>query len=241
MENVTRLDGKVAVISGGASGIGAAAAARLAAAGASVVVGDVVSPNTAADDARFVTLDVTSSDSWRELRETVLSAFGRVDVLINSAGIFRDGMTAEISATVWDRVVAVNQTGTFLGMQTFADSLASDGGGSIVNLSSYAGMQGHGTSIAYSATKWAVRGMTRFAAREFAPRGVRVNAIVPGFIDTPMVQAASQQLRDSAVRRTPLGRLGSVAEVAEAIAFLASDDSAFITGTEIVIDGGILA
>jgi 3alpha(or 20beta)-hydroxysteroid dehydrogenase len=126
-------------------------------------------------------------------------------------------------------------------MQALAGPLAAGGGGSIINLSSYAGMQGQGSSVAYQATKWAVRGMTRFAAREFAARNIRVNAVVPGFIDTPMVQAARQEVRDSAVGRTPLGRLGTVADVAAAITYLASDESAFITGTELIIDGGILA
>jgi 3alpha(or 20beta)-hydroxysteroid dehydrogenase len=233
------LAGKVAVVTGGASGIGAGAVQAMLAQGAQVCATDIATP--AAPQYPLLEHDVSRMQDWQRVREHVLGEFGRVDILVNSAGIFREGMTSDISLSTWDRVVAVNQTGILLGMQVFADGLARDGGGSIVNLSSYAGMQGRGTSIAYQATKWAVRGMTRFAAHEFAARAIRVNAIAPGFIDTPMVRSATEQLRDSAVRRTPLRRLGTVADVAAAIVYLASDESAFVTGTEIVIDGGILA
>jgi 3alpha(or 20beta)-hydroxysteroid dehydrogenase len=238
---MTRLDGKVAIITGGASGIGDGAARLLRDHGAIVCVTDIREPAAADRELHFLPHDVSSPADWQRVHDHVLGQFGRLDVLVNSAGIFREGLTADVSMPTWNDVIATNQTGTMLGMQTCADSLGRDGGGSIVNLSSYAGMQGRGTSIAYQASKWAVRGMTRFAAREFSGRNIRVNAIAPGFIDTPMVQAADQQLRDSAIRRTPLGRLGSAADVAQAILYLASDASAFITGTELVIDGGIMA
>ncbi|HEX3792141.1 MAG TPA: SDR family oxidoreductase [Pseudonocardiaceae bacterium] len=234
-----RLAGKVAVVTGGASGIGKGAADLMRAEGAQVCVTDIVLPDVATPEQ--ITHDVSAEADWQRVHDHVLATFGRVDVLVNSAGIFREGMIADIPLDTWHRMVAVNQTGILLGMRTFADALARDGGGSIINLSSHAGMQGQGSSIAYQATKWAVRGMTRFAAREFAPRDIRVNAIVPGFIDTPMVQAATQRLRESAVRRTPLGRLGDVSDVAAAILYFASDDSGFVTGTELVVDGGILA
>lgn len=233
------MSGKVAVITGGASGIGAGTAETMRAEGGEVCVTDISASDDPASD--VLHHDVSSRSDWQRVHDHVLERYGRVDALVNCAGIFAEGMVKDVTVETWDRIVAVNQTGTLLGMQAFAKALGQDGGGAIINLSSYAGMQGHGTSVAYQATKWAIRGMTRFAARELATSNVRVNAIVPGFIDTPMVQSATQQLRDSAVHRTPLGRLGGIDEVARAIVYLASDESSFITGTEIVIDGGLIA
>ncbi|GAA4562679.1 SDR family NAD(P)-dependent oxidoreductase [Planotetraspora kaengkrachanensis] len=235
-----KLDGRIAVVTGGSSGIGAGTARHLRDEGAEVCVTDV-SPPREDGGLMYLEHDVSSADAWLRVRDLVVSEFGRVDVLVNNAGIFLPGMIADISLEVWHRTLAVNQTGILLGMQTFAGALEESGRGSIVNMSSYAGMQGHGTSVAYQAAKWAVRGMTRFAAREFAPRGIRVNAVVPGFIDTPMMAAGGDALRDTVVRRTPLGRLGEVADIAYAIGYLAGDESAFVTGTEIVLDGGMLA
>jgi 3alpha(or 20beta)-hydroxysteroid dehydrogenase len=235
-----KLEGRVAVVTGGSSGIGAGTARHLRDEGARVCVTDLRAP--ADDDGLlFLEHDVSSADAWLRVRDRVLAELGQVDVLVNNAGIFLPGMIADIPLETWDRTLAVNQTGVLLGMRTFADALESSGHGSIVNMSSYAGMQGYGTSVAYQAAKWAVRGLTRFAAHEFAPRGIRVNAVVPGFIDTPMLAAGGQKLRETVVRRTPLGRLGDVTDIAHAIAYLASDESAFVTGTELVLDGGMLA
>lgn len=235
-----KLDGRVAIVTGGSSGIGAGTARHLRDEGAQVCITDVKAP---ADDAGFLFCDhdVSSADAWRRVHDQVLAAFGRVDILVNNAGVFHPGMIADIPLEVWDHTLAVNQTGVLLGMRTFADALEASCHGSIINLSSYAGMQGYGTSIAYQATKWAIRGMTRFAAHEFAGRGIRVNAVVPGFIDTPMMAAGGPKLRQSVIRRTPLARLGDVTDIAHAIAYLASDDSTFVTGTEIILDGGMLA
>ncbi|GAA1280888.1 oxidoreductase [Planotetraspora silvatica] len=235
-----KLDGRVAVVTGGSSGIGAGAARHLRDEGAQVCITDVNAPDDGGG-LMFLDHDVSSADAWRRVHDRVVAEFGRVDVLVNNAGIFLPGMIADISLEVWNRTLAVNQTGILLGMQTFADVLEESGRGSIVNMSSYAGMQGHGTSVGYQAAKWAVRGMTRFAAREFAPRGIRVNAVVPGFVDTPMMAAGGKELRDTVVRRTPLGRLGDVTDIAYAISYLSGDESAFVTGTEIVVDGGMLA
>jgi 3alpha(or 20beta)-hydroxysteroid dehydrogenase len=167
-----------------------------------VCITDVNAPSDG-DGLMFLEHDVSSADAWQRVHDRVLSEFGRVDVLVNNAGIFVPGMIADVPLEAWDRTLAINQTGILLGMRTFADALEASGHGSIVNMSSYAGMQGYGTSVAYQATKWAARGMTRFAAREFAPRGIRVNAVVPGFIDTPMMTAGGQRLRDTVVRRCP--------------------------------------
>lgn len=151
---MNRLAGKVAVVTGGASGIGAGAAELMAAKGAGVCRTDITVPDSGPPVLRH---DVASAEDWRRVHDHVIETFGRVDVLVNSAGIFLAGMVADVTVETWDRVVAVNQAGTLLGMQTFADALGRDGGGSIVNLSSYAGMRGHGTSVAYQATKFAIR------------------------------------------------------------------------------------
>jgi 3alpha(or 20beta)-hydroxysteroid dehydrogenase len=182
---------KVVLVTGGASGIGAAAAERLTEAGATVYVSDIRAPEKATAEL-FISHDVSSAEGWGLAVSTIRERSGRLDGLVNSAGIFRAGMVADIPLETWQQILEVNQTGILLGMQASIDLLTENGGGAIVNLSSYAGMQGHGTSIAYQATKWAVRGMTRFAAREFASRGVRVNALAPGFIDTPMVSAHAE-------------------------------------------------
>jgi NAD(P)-dependent dehydrogenase (short-subunit alcohol dehydrogenase family) len=234
------MDGKVILVTGGASGIGAAAVTRFREVGATVFVSDVRDPEDLSADL-FVEHDVASPEGWDHVLTRIRERSGRLDGLVNSAGIFRAGMIADIELDTWHQLLAVNQTGILLGMRACIELLSEDGGGSIVNLSSYAGMQGHGTSVAYQATKWAVRGMTRFAAREFASRGVRVNALAPGFIDTPMVRAGPPELIESINARVPLRRLGTAAETAEAIRFLISDESAYITGVELPIDGGLLA
>jgi 3alpha(or 20beta)-hydroxysteroid dehydrogenase len=234
------MESKVVLVTGGASGIGAAAVTLLREAGATVYASDV-QRNGGGQDELFIEHDVTSPEDWARTIATIDQRSGRLDGLVNNAGIFRPGMISDISMDTWQEVLAVNQTGTLLGMQASIELLAQNGGGAIVNLSSYAGMQGHGTSIAYQATKWAARGMTRFAAREFAQRNVRVNALAPGFIDTPMVRAAPPELVDSINARVPMHRLGGAREAADAILYLLSDESSYITGVELPVDGGLIA
>jgi 3alpha(or 20beta)-hydroxysteroid dehydrogenase len=234
------LAGKVAIVTGGGSGIGAAVAARLRGDGARVVATDIRSPGgvPAAD---FVAHDVSSLPSWHELLQAVLASHQHIDVLVNNAGIFRGSGILDTDAQTFEDVLAVNQRGVFFGLQVVGGAMCRRGSGSIVNLSSYAGMHGEGSSVAYQTSKWAVRGLSRFAAREFGPHGVRVNAVAPGFVDTPMLRSGPPSLPARVISRTPLARLGNADEVAAAIAFLASDESSFITGAELTVDGGILA
>ncbi len=190
--------------------------------------------------ARFIPLDVTSEAAWENAMTETLAAFGRLDILVNNAGIFGGG---GIEATALDdylRTVMVNQTGVFLGMKAALPALKINGG-AIVNISSGAGMQGTRT-FAYGATKWAVRGMSRSAAREFAPYGIRVNCVLPNFIETDMIAGFMDGPRGQQVlAQTPLARAGRADEVAQLVLFLVSDASSYCTGGDFVIDGGRLA
>lgn len=241
----TRLDGRVVLITGGARGQGAAEGARFAAEGATVVLGDVLDDEGTATAhgigpaASYLRHDVTSPNSWEDVVGTVLERHGRIDALVNNAGVFMTRGLLDSSVDDWHRIVAVNQTGVFLGMRTVAPAMVAAGRGSIVNISSTAGLQGT-SAHAYSATKWAVRGMTRSAARELAPRGVRVNSVHPGMIDTAMLAELGEG-RDAAVRRIPMGRTGVADDVADLVLFLVSDESSYCTGHEFVVDGGLTA
>jgi 3alpha(or 20beta)-hydroxysteroid dehydrogenase len=234
-----KLDGKVALITGGARGQGAAEGRLFAAEGATVYVTDVLAEEgakTAADaGATFLTHDVTSPGEWQAVVERILSDHGRLDVLINNAGILHWATMTQTPLEVWDRIVAVNQTGVLLGMQAVAPAMMGQRSGSIINISSIGGMRGAGPCFAYGATKWAVRGMTKGAAQELGPYNIRVNSIHPGIIDTPMM---ADQAIDQMVQRVPLGRYASADEVAKLALWLASDDSAFASGAEFVLDGG---
>jgi 3alpha(or 20beta)-hydroxysteroid dehydrogenase len=234
-----RLEGKVALITGGARGQGAAEAALFAAEGATVYLTDVLAEEGAATASEvggtFLGHDVTSPEQWGDVVDRVVTDHGRVDVLVNNAGILVWATMTETELEDWERVVAVNQTGVFLGMRTVAPHMTARGGGSIVNISSIGGMRGASPCFAYGATKWAVRGMTKSAAQELGPHGVRVNSIHPGIIDTPMM--ADQPL-DTMVARVPMGRYASAGEVAKLALWLASDDSAYANGAEFVLDGG---
>jgi 3alpha(or 20beta)-hydroxysteroid dehydrogenase len=234
-----RLDGKTALITGGARGQGAAEGALFAAEGATVYVTDrlVEEGRTTASaiGATFLEHDVTDPKQWADVVDQVVNDRGRVDVLVNNAGILVWATMTETELEVWDRVVAVNQTGVFLGMRAVAPAMCAQGAGSIINISSIGGMRGASPCFAYGATKWAVRGMTKGAAQELGPHGVRVNSIHPGIIDTPMM--ADQPLEQLATR-VPLGRYASADEVAKLALWLASDDSAYANGAEFVLDGG---
>lgn len=188
-------------------------------------------------------LDVSSPENWRETVERTRRRFGRLDVLVNIAGIVDWPGVEETEPDAWDRVIAVNQTGTWLGMKTAMPLLRASGNGSVVNTSSVLGLIGSGAVAAYQASKGAVRLLTKTAAVEYATRGVRVNSVHPGVIATPMIQdlldAQGDQQPD--IVRTPMHRAGSPAEVAQAMLFLASDESSFVTGTELIVDGGLTA
>ena len=244
-----RLDGKVALITGGARGQGADEGALFASEGAAVVLVDVLdevgeAAAGAIAGAEYLHLDVRSESEWEALVADVVARHGGLDVLVNNAAI---DMTKRLDATTleeWDRLVAINQTGVFLGMRTAAAAMMRVGrGGSIVNISSVAGLEavkGHG---AYSATKWAVRGLTKNGALEWGRYGIRVNSVHPGLIETPMTQnermIADPDMRAKMVRSISLGRVGQPRDIATMVLFLASDESSYCTGQEFTVDGGI--
>ena len=247
-----RLDGKVALISGGARGMGNAEARLFAREGARVVIGDVAAADGAAlaadigDAARFVNLDVTAYDQWESAVAETLAAFGRLDILVNNAGIVIPSPMRDLSLEDYQKVIDVNQTGVFLGMKAAAPAMERSGGGSIINISSIDGMIGMDLVFSYVASKFAVRGMTRVAALELAPIGIRVNSVHPGFVHTRLgnpddIPEIRELLDDYSRRRVPLGRTGEPEDIANLVLFLASDEAGYITGSEFVADGGILA
>ena len=237
-----RLDGKVAIITGGARGQGAAEAKLFADEGAIVYITDVlttVGKKTAADTGtNFIEHDVTQPDQWQAVVDQVNREAGRIDVLVNNAGILRWVTMSETTLDTWNQVVAVNQTGVLLGMQAVAPTMKKQKSGSIVNISSIGGMRGGSPCFAYAATKWAVRGMTKGAAQELGPYNVRVNSVHPGIIDTPMM--ADHDLGAMA-QRVPMKRYAAPDEVAKLVLWLASDDSAYANGGEFTLDGGMTA
>jgi 3alpha(or 20beta)-hydroxysteroid dehydrogenase len=246
-----RLDGKVALITGAARGQGAAEARLFVAEGARVVLGDVLDDEgellakELGEHATYRHQDVTLESDWEQIVAAAHSQFGRIDVLVNNAGVFRIlGMTAT-SLDEYMRIVTINQVGPFLGMKAVTGAMIAQGSGSIVNISSVAGLTGSAGTIAYTASKFAVRGMTKVAAVELARFGVRVNSVHPGFIDTTMLREALGLTEaanlDGAAARVPNGRLATVDDVARMVLYLASDDSAYSTGSEFVVDGGMTA
>lgn len=241
-----RLADKVALITGGAKGQGAVEAALFAREGATVVITDVLDAagEAVAKDtgATYLHQDVTDEARWSAVVETILDAHGRLDVLVNNAGIFHAGRLTDTDAAAYDRVIAVNQKGVFLGMKAAAGPMCEAGRGTIVNISSLAGMEGSPGAFAYGASKWAVRGMTKAAAQELGRYGVRVNSVHPGFIDTDMMHetpALTSGKFDKVKRMIPLGRAAEAEEVARLVLFLASDESSYCTGAEFIVDGGL--
>lgn len=247
-----RLVGKVALVSGGARGIGAATARLLAREGAAVVIGDVLEIEgrqteaeivEAGGRASFLPLDVTEEADWRRAVRTTVATYGRLDVLVNNAGISSRTGVEETDSETWDLVMRVNVKGVFLGTKASIPEMRRGGGGSIINISSIYGIVGSNTSAAYHASKGAVRIFTKAAAVQYARDGIRVNSVHPGFVDSPMTAQhhAIPQVRETRMGRTPLGRLGLPEDIAPGILYLASDESSFVTGSELVIDGGMTA
>jgi 3alpha(or 20beta)-hydroxysteroid dehydrogenase len=243
MSEAQPLAGKAAIITGAGRGIGAAAAALFASQGARVLATDVMDLGAAADGERikFLRHDVADPAAWSRVVAYAEETFGRLDVLVNNAGIFRAGDLQGTSASTMEDVFRVNQLGVFLGMSSTIDLFGRSGGGAIVNMSSCVAMRGVPGQFAYSASKWAVRGMTRCAALDLAPLRIRVNSVHPGPTDTPMMSEFSTELRSMIQSMMPWGRLVTAEEIANAIAFLASDAAAYINGAELEVDGGVFA
>jgi 3alpha(or 20beta)-hydroxysteroid dehydrogenase len=247
---VGELDGKVAIITGAARGQGAAAARLFVAEGARVVIADVSDDagkqlaGELGDAAYFRHLDVSSEQDWSSAVDEAVQTFGAVHVLVNNAGVLHFSAVEETKLTDYERVVRINQFGCFLGMRAVIPAMTAAGGGSIVNVSSVEGLAGMPYTVAYAASKFAIRGMTKVAALELGARGIRVNSVHPGMIDTKMVQDAigGHEVDLSPVtRKLALKRLGHAEEIANLVLFLASDRSSYSTGAEFVADGGSTA
>lgn len=243
-----KLDGKVALITGGARGQGAAEAALFASEGAKVVVTDVLDGDGAttakACGGTYLHHDVTSEARWDEVVQDVLKTHGQIDVLVNNAGIFKVGGIANTTLDDYMRVIQVNQVGVFLGMRAVSKPMMERGSGTIVNISSIAGMESSPGAVAYGASKWAVRGMTKSAAKELGRYGIRVNSIHPGIIETPMlheIPAFESGNSERFTRRIPLGRIAEANEVAKLALYLSCDDSSYSSGAEFIVDGGMTA
>jgi 3alpha(or 20beta)-hydroxysteroid dehydrogenase len=238
-----RFDDRTFLISGGARGLGAAQARRLVAEGGRVLIADVLRDEGAALAAElgsrcaFQPLDVTRPDEWTQAVEAA-SRMGTLSGLVNNAGVYRPVPLDELTVEEFDRHVRVNQTGVFLGMQAVARALERSGGGSIVNLSSTVALRSAPNAIAYTATKWAVRGMTKAAALELVGKGIRVNSVHPGPIDTDMLLVRSPEDNERRMLQVPMKRLGTADEVAGLVLFLLSDEARYMTGSELAIDGG---
>jgi 3(or 17)beta-hydroxysteroid dehydrogenase len=250
---MNRVAGKVAVISGAASGLGKATAMLLAQEGAQVIIADINETGgaqVAADiqkqggQAIFVKLDVTSETDWKNVMQTTLERFKKLDILVNCAGIFYSNKIEDISLEDWRRVIAVNLDGTFLGIKSAIGPMKQNGGGSIINLSSTGGIVGTVDSSPYNASKGGVRVFTKAAAMEFSKMGhdynIRVNSVHPGFMRTPMTEWAQKDPRaaEPITNEIPYGKMGEPEDVAYGILYLASDEAKYITGAELVIDGG---
>ena len=240
-----RLKGQTAIITGAARGQGAAEARRFADEGAFVVITDLLDregedlATEIGSAATFRHLDVTNQQAWGELIEDVLDEKGAIDVLVNNAGILVFDRMTGTSQEEFERIMDVNCTGVFLGMQAVSEAMKRQQSGSIVNISSVAGLQGVGFQFSYSVSKWAVRGMTKSAAHELARHNIRVNSVHPGLIDTAMLEQFAEQGFTEPTAHVPMGRNASPTEVAELVLWLASNESSYCTGSEFVVDGGL--
>jgi 3alpha(or 20beta)-hydroxysteroid dehydrogenase len=240
-----RLDGLVAIVTGAARGQGEAEARLFAAEGARVVLTDVRAElgeavaKSIGPSARFMTHDVASPEGWDAVIAGTLEAFGRLDILVNNAAIVRPLRLEATEPALFDELYRVNQFGVYLGMRAVIEPMKAAGGGSIVNISSVAGLKGAASLFAYAATKWAVRGMTKAAALELARYKIRVNGVFPGVIDTPMNDGNPPHMNEILLKTTPMRRMGTPAEIADAALYLASPSASFVTGAELTVDGGM--
>ena len=242
-----RLDGKVAIITGAARGQGKAEAQLFKREGADVVLTDVLDEEgkKSADEigATYLSLDVRDEDAWQSLAQQVVRDHGQIDILVNNAGVLLNAPLIDTSLEDYRRVIEINQVGVFLGMRSVARAMKEKGNsGSIVNISSVAGLEGTRNSSAYGASKWAVRGMTKVAALELGRFNIRVNSVHPGLIETDMMQELpyiQAGKLDRVVKTIPLGRTATADEVAQLVLFLASDESSYCTGSEYAVDGGV--
>lgn len=244
----TRLKDKVVIITGGARGMGAATVRLFVSEGAKVLITDVLEAEGRAlaaelgEHAAFLRHDVADEAAWQKVLAFAVERFGRVHVLVNNAGILLFRSLLETSKADYERVLSVNLTGMFLGLRTIAPHMIDNGGGNIVNISSIDGMKGANGLAAYASSKWGIRGLTKVAAMELGHRGLRVNSVHPGGIDTVMTNphAVAREQLDPHYTMVPMQRTGSPEEVAAATLFLASDDASYINGAEIAVDGGLV-
>ncbi|HWU32274.1 MAG TPA: glucose 1-dehydrogenase [Marmoricola sp.] len=243
-----RLAGKVAIVTGGAQGQGAEIVRQFVAEGAKVVIADVADDHGQAlaaelgDAAAFMHLNVADQNEWAQVVEATNEKFGPVSVLANNAGILRFGDVEKMPSEEFDLLFNINAKGCFLGMQAVSRTMRKNGGGSIINASSIEGLAGMPSCTAYAGTKFAIRGMTKAAALELGPKGIRVNSVHPGMIDTPMTRAhGDDSIMEYGGSKVALRRVGYPTDVAPLYVFLASDESAYITGAEIAVDGGATA
>ena len=244
-----RLDGKVAIITGGASGIGKKTAEIFSKEGAAIAIFDVNRDalNQTEKEIRDnggkcngYVVDVTNFEDVTEKVKEVIEDFGEIDVLVNNAGITRDNFLTKMEIDDWNKVIAINLTGTFNCAKAVAPYMMEKNKGNIVNVSSVVGVYGNIGQTNYAASKAGVIGLTKTWAKEFAKKGIRVNAVAPGFIKTPMTDKVPEKVLEIMISKTPMGRMGEAIEVAKAILFLASDDSSFITGHILHVDGGLV-
>ena len=247
-----RLDSKVALITGGARGMGKSHVRHFVAEGARVVFGDIRDEQGAAvadrlgpESCRYVHHDVTSESDWADAITATLEAFGRLDILVNNAGILQHASIAEMSLADFRRVLDINLVGCWLGVKHAIAPMTAAGGGSIINISSIEGLAGAANLGAYSASKFAIRGLTRTAARELGQHGIRVNSVHPGGVLTAMTLSAAQTFTDvdptALLKSMPIPRLAEPIEISRLVAYLASDESSYSTGAEFVADGGLLS
>lgn len=237
-----RLQNKVVLVTGAASGIGYAVAELFAKEGATVFASDIQSPaRPYSDGIETLTLDVASEEAWKAAVRAVIEKTGRLDVLVNNAGIIAYEPLAELEMQAWLRMIAVDQTGVFLGMREAVRAMRPQKSGSIINISSIWGSAAVAGAHSYHAAKGAVRNMSKNAAMTYVGEGIRVNSVHPGFIHTPLTDSQASELNEAVIDATPMKRGGQPIEVAYGCLFLASDESSYVTGTELVIDGGYLA